>query len=291
MGLTIEQITDLRVTDPKAIQLKLKERTRRPIVQGDGNLFILAADHPARGALSVNGRENAMANRHDLLQRFAKVLGNPRVDGVLGTPDILEELTLMGLMEGKLAVGSMNRGGIRNSVFEYDDRFTSYTPKAISDSGIDFAKTLLRINLSDPATVRTLEEHARVIDQCNELSLPILLEPFMSERVDGQPTNILTTEAVELSVAIASGLGSSSAYSWLKLPVVENMERVVRASTLPILLLGGDGNSDLGELFESWSSALALPGVRGLVVGRSLLYPEDGDVVKAVEAASRLVHP
>jgi DhnA family fructose-bisphosphate aldolase class Ia len=69
------------------------------------------------------------------------------------------------------------------------------------------------------------------------------------------------------------------------------MERVVRASTLPILLLGGDGNSGLGELFESWSNALALPGVRGLVVGRSLLYPEDGDVVKAVEAASRLVHP
>lgn len=291
MGLTIEQITTLRATDPKIINQKMIGRIRRPIIQGDGNLFILAADHPARGALSVNGRENAMADRHDLLQRFAKVLDNPRVDGVLGTPDILEELTLMGLMEGKLAVGSMNRGGIRNSVFEYDDRFTSYNAQAIKDSGVDFAKTLLRINLSDPATARTLEEHARVIDECVKLSLPILLEPFMSQWVEGKPSNILTTEAAELSVAIASGLGSSSAYSWLKLPVVENMERVVRSSTLPILLLGGDGNSDLGELFESWSNALALPGVRGLVVGRSLLYPEDGDVVKAVEAAARLVHP
>ena len=291
MGLTIEQITELRATNPHAIRRMLRERKRRPIFRGDGKLFILAADHPARGALAVNGRETAMADRHDLLERFAKVLTNPKVDGVLGTPDIIEELTLMGLLDDKVTVGSMNRGGIRNSVFEYDDRFTSYTANAISENGIDFAKTLLRINLADSGTVRNLEEHARVIDECTKLSLPIMLEPFMSEWQDGKPTNILTTEAAELSVAIASGLGSTSAFTWLKLPVVENMERVVRASTLPILLLGGDGNGDLGELYESWSKALALSSVKGLVVGRSLLYPEDGDVVKAVEAASRLVHP
>ena len=39
------------------------------------------------------------------------------------------------------------------------------------------------------------------------------------------------------SVAIASGLGAASAYSWMKLPVVADMERVMEATTMPTLLL------------------------------------------------------
>jgi hypothetical protein len=93
-----------------------------------------------------------------------------------------------------------------------------------------------------------------------------------------------------LSVAIAAGLGNSSAYSWLKLPVVPDMERVMAATTLPTLLLGGDPTGDESELREQWAHALGLPGVRGLVVGRSLLYPAGGDVAHAVDAATNLVH-
>jgi hypothetical protein len=33
-----------------------------------------------------------------------------------------------------------------------------------------------------------------------------------------------------------------------------------------------------------------LPAVRGLVVGRTLLYPPDGDVAGAVDIAAELVH-
>jgi hypothetical protein len=32
-----------------------------------------------------------------------------------------------------------------------------------------------------------------------------------------------------------------------------------------------------------------LPGVRGLVVGRALLYPDDDDVATAVDVAAKLV--
>ena len=38
------------------------------------------------------------------------------------------------------------------------------------------------------------------------------------------------------------------------------------------------------------AAALALPGVRGFVIGRALLYPADGDVAAAVDAACALVH-
>ena len=91
------------------------------------------------------------------------------------------------------------------------------------------------------------------------------------------------------SVAIAPGLGASSAYTWLKLPVVQEMERVMAATTLPTLLLGGDPDSAPDETYATWQVALDLPSVRGLVLGRTMLYPADDDVAKAVDAAVALV--
>lgn len=66
------------------------------------------------------------------------------------------------------------------------------------------------------------------------------------------------------------------------------MERVLAASTLPAVLLGGEV-TDPDAAFASWQEALALPTVQGLVVGRSLLYPHDGDVAKAVDTAVGLL--
>ena len=73
-----------------------------------------------------------------------------------------------------------------------------------------------------------------------------------------------------------------------KLPVVDEMDRVMEATTLPTLLLGGDP-TDPGEAFASWEKALGLPSVRGLIVGRTLLYPPDDDVASAVATAVSLV--
>jgi hypothetical protein len=59
---------------------------------------------------------------------------------------------------------------------------------------------------------------------------------------------------------------------------------------LPTLLLGGDPDTEPDETYASWGRALALPGVHGLMVGRTLLYPQDGDVAAAVDTAASLVH-
>jgi len=184
----------------------------------------------------------------------------------------------------------MNRGGLHGSTFEFDDRFTGYSIEGIKKQGLDFAKTLLRINLQDTATLSTLEANARVVDQAVANQIPIMLEPFMSKWVKDKAVNDLSTEAVIVSVAIAQALGSSSSYTWLKLPVVPNMDKVMEATTLPTLLLGGDVNGDHDKAYESWNEALSLPGVKGLVVGRSLLYPPKGDVSEAVDIAANMVH-
>ncbi|MDL9977928.1 class I fructose-bisphosphate aldolase [Microbacterium sp. ASV49] len=285
------RLRDLRADRPEAVREALAGRRRREVLRGDGRLFIVAADHPARGALAVGADASAMADRYDLLDRLAIALERPGVDGVLGTPDIIDDLAALGLLDDKIVVGSMNRGGLRGATFEMDDRFTGYDVPRMVASGVDFAKTLMRVNLDDPATAPTLEATARAVSEAADARLPIMLEPFLSRWVDGRVVNDLSPDAVILSIAIAAGLGASSAYTWMKLPVVADMERVMAATTLPTLLLGGDSGVDPDETFASWEDALCLPGVRGLTVGRTLLYPPDGDVAAAVDIAAGLVHP
>ncbi|MCP3425863.1 deoxyribose-phosphate aldolase [Rothia sp. AR01] len=284
-----EDLTRIRLEDPDAVQRAADSRPRHPgVVYGRQN-FIVAADHPARGALSVRGRADAMAHRGDLLDRLRTALSNPAVDGVLASPDILDDLLLLGALDGKLVFGSMNRGGLTGLVNEIDDRFTGHTAAALKRIGADGGKMLTRIHYGDPATVSTLEATARAVSELAAEGLYAMVEPFISETRDGRIVNDLSPDAVVKSAAIAAGLGETSARTWMKLPVVEEMERVVAATTMPTVLLGGDPSGAPDEIFATWEAALALPGVQGLTVGRTLLYPEDGDVAAAVSTAASLL--
>ena len=252
------EITELRATDPAAIGRAWQNRTTRPTVRGNGRLMIVAADHPARGALAVGSRPRAMNSRTDLLDRLRAALADPGVDGVLATADILDDLLLLGALEDKVVFSSMNRGGLAGAQFELDDRMTATTAAATAAARMNGGKMLCRIDLDDPGTVSTLEACARAIDELAAHGLIAMVEPFLSTRVDGKVRNDLSPDAV------------------------------IKSTTLPTLLLGGDP-ADPGEAFASWEKALALPSVRGLIVGRTLLYPADDDVSSAVATAVSMV--
>jgi DhnA family fructose-bisphosphate aldolase class Ia len=265
------------------------QRRRRPLLAESGRLMIIAADHPARGALDVRGVTGVMANRYDLLERLVVALARPGVDGVLATPDIVDDLLLLGALDEKVVIGSMNRAGLQGARFEIDDRFTAYDAPTIARMRLDGGKMLCRIDHDDSATAGALEACSHAVSTLGGHRLMAMVEPFLSRRVQGRVTNDLSAPAVVKSVAIAAGLGTSSAYTWLKLPVVDGMEQVMEATTLPTLILGGDPTTEPEQVYGAWSKALALPGVRGLVVGRSLLYPPDEDVAAAVDAAVALL--
>jgi hypothetical protein len=285
------EITELRSRDPGAIGRALQGRRRRPaFLPADGRLMLIAADHPARGALAAQGRPTAMSSRTDMLDRLREALSRPHVDGLLATADVAEDLALLGALEDKVVVASMNRGGLAGASFELDDRMTGFDVAGVVEARFDAAKMLNRIDLDDPGTVRMLETAGRTISELARAGLPAMLEPFLSRRADGRVVNDLSPDAVIRSMHIVQGLGSTSAYTWLKLPVVAEMERVMDATTLPTLLLGGDPSSAPEETYAGWRDALALPSVRGLVIGRTLLYPPDDDVAAAVDTATALVH-
>ncbi|HET9871222.1 MAG TPA: deoxyribose-phosphate aldolase [Propionibacteriaceae bacterium] len=286
----ISEINDVRLREPGRIKKLLASRKRRPLIGDDGRLMIVACDHPARGALGATGKPTAMASRTELLARLVTALSRPGVDGLLATADIIEDLVLLGALEGKVVFSSMNRGGLQGAMFEMDDRFTGYDVQGTIEAGCDGAKMLTRIDLDDPGTVATLEACGRAMTELNRAELIALVEPFMSSRVNGKVVNDLSADAVIKSVHIAQGMGSSTAYTWMKLPVVDEMERVMDSTTLPTLLLGGDPDAASAEdTYASWRAALQLPSVRGLVVGRTLLYPADDDVAGAVDTAVSLV--
>lgn len=283
-------LTQIRAREPERVAALWEERALRPLLPADGRLLLVAADHPARAALGVREDPMAMASRSDLLGRLVTALERPGVDGVLGTPDVLDDLLLLGALDGKVVVGSMNRGGLQGSAWELDDRFTAYTAAEVQERGLDGGKMLARIALDDPGTVSTLEACARAVTELAALRRMALVEPFWSVVEDGRVRNLLDPDSMIRAVHVAAGLGASSAHTWLKLPVVDDLARVMDATTLPTLLLGGDPQGAPNETYAAWGRALDLPAVRGLVVGRALLYPPGGDVAAAVDIAADLVH-
>ncbi|MET8851996.1 aldolase [Amycolatopsis sp. NPDC004625] len=285
----LQRLVARRVHEPEAIAEAAANRVRAGSPFNDkGRAMIIAADHPARGATAVGGNPTAMADRGELLERLCLALERPGVTGVLATADVLDDLLLLGVLDGKTVLGSMNRTGLAGSSFEIDDRFAGYDAEAIERMRFDGGKTLTRICLDDSATPSVLENTAKAINELAGRKLIAVVEPFLSTWVDGRIRNDLSPDAVIKSITIAAGLGHSSAYTWLKLPVVAEMERVLASSTLPAVLLGGEVK-DADAAFAAWQRALALPTVQGLVAGRSLLYPHDGDVAKAVDTAVGLL--
>lgn len=279
----LSELSEIRFTRPDAVAEALANRAPGRMPTVGEKLLIVAADHPGRGALKAGDDAFAMAPREELLRRCVTALGRPGVHGLLGTPDLVEELALLGALEGKLVFGSMNRSGLVGAKFEVDDRITAWTPPGIARAGLDGGKLLLRLDLQDPATPAMLAQAARAVGELADAGKVALLEPFVSRRVGGKLTNDLSPEAVIRSIAVASALGHTSARTWLKLPTVPDMERVLATTTLPVMLLGGPVARDLDAQVRGWSEGLRLPNVKGLVIGRALLFPRDGDVAAAVD--------
>lgn len=283
----LSALVSTRMSDPGSIARAAAGRLRPPPLERGSRLLVIAADHPGRGTLRVGFDDYAMADRGELLGRLVIALGRPGVNGFLGTPDVVEDLLLLNALDRKYVFGSMNRGGLTGSNFEVDDQYTSYTAPSIALHGLDGGKMLLRVSLDDPLTPKALFECARAVNELSSAGLYAMIEPFMAHREAGRLCMELTADSMVRVINVASALGGTSAFTWLKIPAVPDLERVLRASSLPTLVLGGEVYK--GDGLDDLQRALMLPMVRGLVVGRRVLYPEDGDVIRAVDLASSIL--
>jgi hypothetical protein len=286
-----DQLLETRSTRPEAVAEAYAKRKRAKRILSDrGTLFLVAADHPARGALGAGSNPMAMADRRSLLGRLVTALASPAVDGVLGSPDIVEELLLLGALDGKVVIGSMNRGGLDGAAWTMDDRFTGYDAASIETCRLEGGKMLLRIDDDDPGTAPTIEACALAVSDLAQRGLMAMIEPLPYQRdIDGRL--VLRTDAPSLTraVTIASALGKTSAHTWLKMPAADEPEVVFGATTLPCVVLGGIPGPDHTAQVASWGRTLRHRAVRGLVVGRTVLYPPGDDVAGTIDEVAHVL--
>jgi hypothetical protein len=297
----ISRLTEVRVTDPETSLRSATSRKLRSKLTLDGKLNILAADHPARRVTKVGDDPLRMADRHGYLARIVRVLQSDVVDGVMATMDVLEDLLILhhlileaggsGLLDNRLLIASLNRGGLAGASWEMDDPITGPSPATCAALKLDGAKLLLRICDKEAMSLNTMLYCARAITEMNALGLPTFLEPLPVVKDDNNYKVLKTAEALAKIVGVAAGLGDSSRQLWLKLPYCENFEVVAAATTLPILLLGGESVGDARPLLREIAAGLSAgSNVRGALVGRNVLYPGPEDPLVVAQAAGEIIH-
>jgi DhnA family fructose-bisphosphate aldolase class Ia len=297
----LAKLTDVRVTQPERSLQVAKERKRRSSLTYDGKLNILAADHPARRVTRVGDDPLRMADRHQYMGRILRVMMSDGIDGLLATMDIIEDLLILhdlmkeagrpAFLDDKLLIASFNRGGLLGSSWEIDDPLSGPTAESCVQWGLDGAKILLRICDEEPDSLKTLLATVQSITELNAVGLPMFLESLPVVKTE-QGYKVLK-EAKELTrtVGAAAAMGDSARYLWLKLPYCENYEMVAGATTLPILLLGGEPVGDATPFLHELAAGLkAGPNVRGALVGRNILFPGDDDPLAAIESVAGIIH-
>jgi len=219
----------------------------------------------------------------------------------MGTTDFLEDLFIINyiikerggksLLDDRVMIGCMNRGGFQGCVFEMDDTFTSFTPESLKEMNLDGGKFMYRLDPGDPGSGRTVLYCVQAINRLNELGLYSFLEPLSVEKNDSIYSVKKDYATIIKDVSAAQALGSSSRRIWLKIPYCENFDRVVRATTLPILMLGGPAREDPTGMIEEFVKGMkAGPNVRGVLVGRNVSFPFKDDPLAVSLAVSGIVH-
>ncbi len=303
---TFAELTELRVQKPELAREELRKRKRRDVLAPDGRLVILAADHPARAVTRVGDRPAGMGHRLDYLGRIVRVLAASKIDGLMATSDLIDEVALAnylvkqrggpGFLDGKVLLGSMNRTGLAGTEHEMMDRTSSYmTGKRIKEMNLDGAKLLWRWvpggEKNDRYALETLERVAKAVEELAELNLPAFVEPLPVKKTETGYKTDLSTDAIIKAVGVASGLGYYTGHVWLKIPYCDDFARVAKASTFPILLLGGESTGRPSGTIEDFVRGLgAGPNIRGALVGRNVLFCGGDDPAAIAEAINLVVH-
>ncbi|WXG43664.1 MAG: aldolase [Promethearchaeati archaeon SRVP18_Atabeyarchaeia-1] len=296
-----DEITNARVERSQIVLEEAKNRTRRSRITKDGKLTILAADHPARMVTAVGDNPIAMGDRYELLGRILRVITDEEFDGVMSTPDIVEELFIINhlikeaggksFLDDKVILGCMNRGGLAGTSFEMDDRMTAYTAESIREMRLDAAKIMFSLETAEKESGATLGYCAEVMNQLNKSGIPVFVEALPVKKEGGKYKTLKSAEPLVQVIGVGSGLGCSSLNTWLKIPYSDDFDRVARATTCPILLLGGEATGDPTDILRQFVEGMkAGKNVRGALVGRNVTFPGKDDPLAVSSAVNAIVH-
>jgi hypothetical protein len=263
---------------------------------------ILATDHPGRRVTNLGVDPLIMGNRHSYLARALRVLTTPGCDGIMGTTDFMEDLLIVNalvresgatsLIDDKVLIGCMNRGGHAGVVGEIDDRFTCFTARQLKRLHFEGGKMMYRLDPADERSIKAISDCAQAITELYREDLYAFVEPMSVQRnKNGAYDTVKTVEALVRDTGAAAALGESSARMYLKLSYTEGYERVARATTLPILMLGGPAREDATSILKDFAAGMgAGANIRGVMVGRNVSFASKEDPRALAAAVCGIVH-
>jgi DhnA family fructose-bisphosphate aldolase class Ia len=249
-----------------------------PVLATDGRAVILAADHRARGIVTVERYADYLAALRAAL---------PACDAVMASAQPLADLAAEAVASGQSTLLSLNRTGLAGTAFELDDRLVS-TVAGAARRGYTGVKVMTRVDPTDRSGADQLEMLGAVIEQASAAQLSCLVEPLtwthgaMDRGVDG----------IIWSAIIAHDLGAPL----LKVPVpdaaagserIEAVQRVVESVGVPVLFLGGPRVNDRDTVLAEVSDVIA-GGAAGMAIGRAVY--QDPDPAQMAKDIASLVH-
>lgn len=296
-----DAITNVRVDRPDIILAEARNRRRRPRLTLDGKLVIVATDHPGRRVTSLGADPLGMGDRHSYLARALRVLTTPGCDGIMGTTDFMEDVLIVNVLvresggasfiDDKVLIGCMNRGGQAGVEGEIDDRFTSFSARQLKRMHFEGGKLMYRLDTTDERSIKSIGDCADAVTALHRAGLYAFLEPMSVQKKDSGYATIRTVETLVRDAGAAAALGESSSRTFLKLSYTEGYERVARATTLPILMLGGPTRDDATSVLYDFAAGMkAGANVRGVMVGRNVSFAANEDPRALAAGICGIVH-
>ena len=248
------------------------------VLASDGRAVVLAADHRARGIVTIERYADYLAALRAAL---------PSCDALMASTQPLADLAGDGVAPGQATLLSLNRTGLAGTAFELDDRLVA-TVEGAATRGYTGVKVMTRLDPADRGGARQLEMLGAVIEQAQAAGLACLVEPltWTHGAMDRGADSIVW------SAVIAHDMGAPL----LKVPVpdaaaggerIEAVQRIVESVGVPVLFLGGPRVSDRDTVLAEVSDVMA-GGAAGMAIGRAVY--QDPDPAQMAKDIAALVH-
>ena len=291
-----QKLNELKTFHPEVIEQEAANREKPGFPHK--RLVFAAADHNARMINEYQGNPIGLSNRREYLARLVRMLYSDSVDGIEATPDINEDLILINriqrengekdFLRGKMLVGTVNRGGLKNTVWEMEDLPACFTVERISKLRMDGVKFMIRLNPMDERTKYTLRYLADVINLAERTALPVFIEALYVETTETGFAMKTDSESLCKVVGVVGALGCTGANKWLEVPLNGEYQVPVGATTCSVLVVPDEKESEPEAVIREYTKEIDLAAnIRGILLGRNVMYNESDPLPIAEEIARR----
>jgi DhnA family fructose-bisphosphate aldolase class Ia len=295
---TFRTLNEIKAFHPEVVEQEAAKR-RKPGFPHD-RLVFAAADHNARMINEYKGNPIGLSNRREYISRLVRMLESDSVDGIEATPDVIEDLFILNklrrdagekeFLSGKMLVGTVNRGGLKNTVWEMDDMPACYTVERLAKLRMDGVKFMIRLNPMDERAKYTVRYCADAVNAAEKAGLPIFIEALYVETTEKGFAMRTDSESLCKVVGVTAALGCRSVGKWIEVPLNNEYQIPVSATTCPVLVVPDEVENEPLDVVKEYTKEKGLcDNIRGILLGRNVMYNRE-DPLPIAEAIADVWH-